>query len=308
MNRFFRSVVILQTMLGIYSLWGNESYKFYTTVTVADFNDANYINSIKDLNIGIELALLTPISNQLTSTDQYNTDLDALKTEVNAFLECFKKFQIPVENVRLHQPAGYTYYWFDQNFDLLKDLFTYCSDLGIRNYVVHTPLGNSDRDVEIELGDYWKKLQSLSKNKNIEVEEIIATNNDLRHPNNLRFYNGVLFERLLTDQKASMLLDVHECGSADQTVLRMNDLKSKGFELHSFHIHKDKHKILPNEELDVLLHSNFQGNIINEGFLRTDSSFEEFARTKSSNCIVPNDQRIEILRGYVSIGALHKPS
>jgi hypothetical protein len=308
MNCLFRGIVILQTLLCAFSLWGNENYQFYNTVTVTDFEDANYINQIKNLNIGIELALLTPISNELLSDEQYKIDLSSLKTQVNAFLECFKKYQIPVEKVRLHQPAGYTYYWFDRNFNFMNDFFKYCRDLGIQNYVLHTPFGDSNNDAETELKDYWNKLQVLSLDNKIEVEEIIASNNDLKQSSNLRFYNGALFERLLTNQKATMLLDVHECGSANQTIVRMNDLISKGFELHSFHIHKDKHKILPNDELNILLNSNFRGNIINEGFLQNDSSFEEFARTKSSRCIVPNDQRIEILRGYVNLGELHKPS
>ena len=36
----------------------------YTTVTVSDFKDVNYINQLIELNISIELALLTNLPNQ----------------------------------------------------------------------------------------------------------------------------------------------------------------------------------------------------------------------------------------------------
>lgn len=301
----YKYVFVFQMFLGMFNIFATQNCDFYNTVTVADFKDKNYIDQILNLNFGIELALLTPISNELQSTDQYENDLNGLKNEIQAFVELFKKFQIPIEEVRIHQPAGYTYYWNEQNnlsgFDFLNEFFTYCKGLGFQHFVVHTPYGNSNNKVELELNDFWEKLKLLSLNSHVEVEEIISSNNELKHLTQLRFYNGILFESLLSHQTATMLLDVHECGSATQTVNRMNDLKSKGFEIHSIHIHKDKHKILPNDELLLILNSHFSGNFINEGFLRDESSYEEFAKTKSPNCIVPNIQRIQILQGYVNL-------
>jgi hypothetical protein len=302
-KKMFFHIWVLHMVMGIFNLWAD--CHFYNTVTLADFKDPNYINGIKNLNIGFELALLTPIADQLKSREQYQKDLEALKVEITNFIECFKQFQIPISTVRIHQPAGYTYQWYDHHdlsgFDFLSDFFTYCSELGFSHYVIHTPFGDAKKDLGIEMRDFSEKLHFLSRNGEIEVEEIVSSNYGIKQPHNLRFYNGSLFEFLLANQKATMLLDVHECGGANKTVARMIDLKTKGFELHSIHLHKDKHKILPNEELTILLKSNFDGNFINEGFLKNESSWDEFAKTKSSNCIVPNDQRIEILRGYVTL-------
>ena len=63
-------------------------------------------------------------------------------------------------------------------------------------------------------------------------------------------------------------------------------------------MHKDKHKFLTSDEVG-LLKSEFQGNLVNEGFVRDQSSFDEFLRTKSIDCIVSNEQRIQILKTYL---------
>lgn len=304
MGRIFQ-IIFPQVFLVMSSfLWGNN---FYSTVTVADFRDENYINQIENLNIGIELALLTPLADKLLSQNQYDHDMDALKSEMKAYLECFKMHRFSIQNVRIHQPGGYTYYWFDQNgFEFLRDFFSYCSSLGFRHFVVHSPYGNAAMDAEMEMNDYRNKLQRLLDSGLVEVEEIIASTLDVKEPNTLRFYHGARFEDLLSNGAATALLDVHECGSAGQTIQRMIDLNSKGFKLYSMHVHQNKHKILPNEEMAILLRS-FHGNMINEGFLRNDHSFEEFLKTKSIQCIVPNDQRVEIMRGYLELAKSTNP-
>ena len=78
----------------------------------------------------------------------------------------------------------------------------------------------------------------------------------------------------------------------------MKDLTSKGFEIKSIHLHKDKHKFLTSDEVKLLLTSNFCGNLINEGFLREEGCFDEFVKTKSIDHVVPNSQRIDILKKY----------
>jgi len=301
-NALFRNVmIILQTVLGM-NLWANESCELYTTVTEYDFKDTQYINQLIDLNVGIELALLTPMSNQMRSDEQYKNGLDALKSEIGRFLDYFEQFQIPIEKVRIHQPGGFAYYWFEQNqlsgFDFLKDFFSYCFELGFCHFVIHTPFGQTNCDEELELKEYREKLSRLVPNAQVEVEEIVTSNHDLKQGHGLRFYNGNLFEELLKNQHATMLLDAYECGTADDTIDRLNYLTSKNFEIKSIHMQKDKHKVLTNDELKVLLGSQFHGNLINEGFLHNNSSFEEFVKTKSPKCMITNEKRVEILRNY----------
>lgn len=272
----------------------------YTTVTVSDFNDAKYINQLIKLNIGIELAFLTKLSDQLDGA-QYEKDLEALKKEMAKFTHFFDTFKIPFDKVRIHQPGGYAYYWCNENkrsgFDFLKDFFSYCYQLGFRNYVIHTPYGNSEIDQDLELKGYREKLTNLVPDANVEVEEISVSNNELESHQNIRFYSGALFEKLLEGQKATMLLDTYECGGVDETINRIQYLRSKGFEIRSIHAHKDKHKFLASKEVG-LLSTKFCGNLVNEGFLRAECSFDEFVKTKLLSCVVPNDQRVEILKGY----------
>jgi len=275
---------------------------FYTTVTLSDFEDVQYINQLIKLNIGLELALLTKLSNNLNLA-QYERDLDALKKEITAFKSYFSQFNIPLENIRVHQPGGYTYDWSHETeksgFDFLKEFFSYCYDLGFRNFVIHAPYGNSLVNSLEELNDYREKLSTLlPDDARLEVEEISVSHNDLENTN-IRVYKGDLLEKLIKDQKAKILLDTYECGGIKETMGRLKELKSKGFEIKSIHLHKDKHKFLTSDEVGLLLQSNFSGNLINEGFLQDESSFDEFVKTKSINCVMPNNQRIEILKKYI---------
>jgi len=277
-----------------------QKINLYTTVTVSDFQDKAYINHLIDLNIGVELALLTPLSD----ITQYKKDLDALKKEIEAFKDCFNQYNIPVDKVRIHQPGGYAYYWSDHDkisgYNLLKDFFSYCYDSGFRNFVIHPPYGNSNIDQLLELDQYKEKIKHLiPADATLEVEEISVSNDELENSENIRFYSGPLFETLMQDQpNAIMLLDTYECGGVDATIKRFKDLTSKGFEIKSIHLHKDKHKFLTSDEVALLLNSNFCGNLVNEGFLQDESSFDEFIKTKSMKCVVPNIQRIEILKSY----------
>ena len=84
----------------------NKNNPLYTTVTLSDFQDAKYINELISLNIGMELALLTPIPAQPDPT-QCKEELLALKKEIGAFKEAFEKFKIPCNEIRIHQPGGY---------------------------------------------------------------------------------------------------------------------------------------------------------------------------------------------------------
>ena len=287
---------------------------FYTTVTLSDFKDSEYINRLIALNIGMELALLTKLSENPTHTEQ-KKDLEALKEEVVEFKGFFDAFNIPVHNIRIHQPGGYAYYWFSKDdcsgFDFLKDFFSYCSKLGFRNFVIHTPYGNSNINQGVELVDYRKKLSRLASNINLEVEEISASNNELKNAEGIRFYNGTLFEQLMAGQRATILLDTNECGGVVKTLKRLKNLNSKGFEILSMHLHKDNHKFLTKKDVELLLGANYSGNLINEGFVREGSSFDKFIKTKSVDCIVPNKERIKTLKGYTEtfqkIEALKKP-
>ena len=123
-----------------------KSNTLYTTVTVSDFKDTEYINRLLELNIGMELALLTPLSSSPTPTNIKN-DLEALKKELDAFKRHFDVFNISVDMIRIHQPGGYMYSWFSPNdvsgFDALKEFFSYCAKQGFKNFVIHTPYGNA---------------------------------------------------------------------------------------------------------------------------------------------------------------------
>lgn len=63
-------------------------------------------------------------------------------------------------------------------------------------------------------------------------------------------------------------------------------------------MHKDKHKFLTTQEVN-LLKSHFKGDLVNEGFVQATSSFEEFIKTKNIACVVANNQRVEILTTYL---------
>lgn len=276
--------------------------KVYTSVTRFDFLDEEYIFALKNLGVGFELALLTPIAEQLHFEKDRQRDFFELKKEIEIFKNFFDKFEIPIKDVRIHQPGGYMYYWFQESqYQALKDFVNFCSDLGFTDYVLHTPFGLNKVDFTEELIDFRKKLGTLAFNAKIEVEEIIASNKDLKSSEGLRFYNGQNMEKLLEGVNVCALLDVHECDGVDNTIMRLCDLKEKGFRLDSIHLQKDKHKVLTNEELKKLLTSNFVGNVINEGFILNDASFEEFCKTKSNKLMIPNPQRIKIMQNYSEI-------
>jgi len=268
----------------------------YTTVTVSDFSDTHYIQKLQELEVGIELALLA----KLSDTPQ-EKDLIALQEEIEQFLDCFDQFNIPLHEVRIHQPGGYFYNWSEgQNFDGLKDFFLFCAQKGFKQFVIHTPYGSAAIDQDAELKIYREKLQDLAACVHqLEVEEITAS------CSGERCYNGKLFENLMYGQKATVLLDVHECGGVEKTVKRLAHLQTNGFAIKSIHIHKDKHKFLTPEELNKLLQSGFSGDIVNEGFIKADGSFDQFVQTKSLDLVVANDQRVEIIRGYKDLIGLN---
>jgi len=278
---------------------------FFTTVTVSDFSDENYINNLKKLDIGIELVLLTPLAGQL-NVAKYDRDLEKLKQEIRDFIHVLSKFNIPLNQVRVHQPGGYAYDWFGANnlsgYDFLKDFFAFCYEAGFRNYVIHAPYGHLDVYQGVELSDYKAKIDNLfpaDAQVNLEVEEISALHAESGARANIRLYNGQLFEKLMRGPRATVLLDVYECGGVDEMLKRLEHLKSEGFEIKTIHMHKDKHKFLTPDEVEVLVKANFLGNLVNEGFVKQESSFDEFVKTKSVECIVPNDKRIEILKSYI---------
>jgi len=283
----------------------NQKNKFFTTVTVSDFEDATYINNLKKLDIGIELALLTHLAGPL-NVAKYDRDLESLKKEIQDFKKAFETYKIPVEQVRVHQPGGYTYNWFGTNnlsgYDFLKDFFAFCYDQGFRNYVIHAPYGVTGVYQGIELSDYKAKIDNLFSQDDVvlEVEEVGAPYH-VSEKTNIRLYKGQLFEKLMKGQRATVLLDVCECGSVEQTIERLNYLVSEGCEVTTIHLHKDKHKFLTPDELGVLLKTGFLGNLVNEGFVKQESSFDEFVKAQSKDCIVPNDQRIKILKEYIEI-------
>jgi hypothetical protein len=262
----------------------------YTTVTLSDFKDTKYINTLINLNIGMELALLTE-------------EIFALKQEINGFKDAFERFNIPLNKVRIHQPGGYAYYWFKQNtisgFDILKEFFSYCLTLGFEHYTIHAPYGNSIVDKNKELVEYKAKLQNLVPNANLEVEEIMASNYELTNIENIRFYVGDSLEQLLHETQANILLDTYECGGIRKTIQRLEQLASHGFEVKSIHLHKNKHQFLTKNEIHELLATKYSGNLINEGFISRDSSFEKFIKTKSTDCTVPNEEKIKILKSYI---------
>lgn len=274
--------------------------KLYTTVTVSDFNDAAYIKQLIELEIGMELALLTKLSDG-SIAEHAEQDVHALKKEMSDFIDCFNTFNISFDTIRIHQPGGYLYNWSSEfGYRVLQDFFAYCCDQGFQGFVIHIPFGNTQSDEQEELEAFRKKLKNLVPQATLEVEEIVASNADLKNSGTLRFYDEQRFEKLMQGQQAHMLLDVYECGSVEQTIKRLSDLKSKGFEIETVHVHKDKHKFLTTEEIQ-LLSTSFSGTIVNEGFIQDQSSFDEFVRTKSLDCVVSNEQRIEMLKRYKKV-------
>lgn len=266
----------------------------YTTVTVADFKDADYINKLKELSIGIELALITY---PFVKSNQVN-DLKALKEEIAEFVECFETFDIPLQKTRIHQPGGYLYHWEDENFEMLKSFFVFCAGFGFEQFTVHSPYRNLDVDQEVELKDFREKLHDLgSVVKKLEVEEIFPScTGEGDEP--VRCYHGSLFEKLVCDQKATVLLDTYECGGVDATINRIDQLQAKDFSIKTIHIHKNGHHFLSPEELGQLFGCAFAGTIVNEGFLKPGATFKQFVQTKSTGLVMPNSERIEILKEY----------
>jgi len=266
-----------------------ETYNpLYTTVTVSDFKDSNYIKKLINLDIGLELALLTNLSEKIDS------DLKNLKKEIANFCHCFDNFEIQKSSIRVHQPGGYMYYWYNRNkisgFEPLRDFFHHCCNLGFQHFVIHAPYGNLSVNEDVERCEYRKKLESLTPNANLEVEEIVASNKELNKKMGIRFYVNELFEALIEKQKAIPLLDVYECTGVKRTIQRLKGLTSKGFEVKTIHMHKEKHKFLTSDEFEQLIKSKFCGNLVNEGFIKADRSFEKFILTKSLDCVVSNDQ------------------
>ncbi len=235
----------------------------YTTLTVFDFNDDEHINQLIDLNIGLELALLT-------------TDLDSLKKELDDFKCYFKKFNIPVNMVRIHEPVV-------DNFALLKTFFEYCYELGFQHFTIHPPY---EIDPKLDIKKYQEQVRTLIPHAHLEVEEV-----------NVNVHGERRFEQLMQGQKATVILDVYECGGVERTIERLKDLKSKGFDIKSIHLQKDKHKFLTSDEVG-LLKKHFSGNFINEGFVKSERSFDEFVKTKSVECIVTHIQKVDILKSY----------
>ena len=55
------------------------------------------------------------------------------------------------------------------------------------------------------------------------------------------------------------------------------------------------------EQGKELLTAKHTCNLINEGFIAQDSSFDEFIKTQSIDCVVPNNERINILKDYTEL-------
>jgi hypothetical protein len=260
-----------------------KSNPLYTTVTLSDFQDTKYINELIHLNIGIELALLTK-------------EMDSLKQEIDGFKKAFEKFNIPINKVRIHQPGDGS-----SGFDFLKEFFSHSLTLGFKHYIIHAPYGNSNIDENVELMEFKTNIQNLVPNANLEVEEILESDKELTNTDNIRFYVGDLLDQLLDGTQTNILLDTYECGGIKKTLQRLEQLASRGFEVKSIHLHKNKHQFLTENEFQELLATGYAGNLISEGFISQDSSFDEFIKTKSPHCVVPNTEKIEILKNrYLS--------
>ncbi|MEN9405718.1 MAG: hypothetical protein RLZ12_2 [Bacillota bacterium] len=279
--------------------------KLYTSVTKHDLRDERYMYDLQEMGIGFELALLTTLSDQLLVEEQAQYDLDNLKRELEFFLKYFERIDFKIEQVRVHQPGGYMYAWFFQNglcgFEWLRMFIDYCGSVSLKHHVLHTPFGQLRRDEADELADYREKLACLASRNEIEVEEIIASNNEIGEVAKRRLYHGRLYEELLSEQAAQPLLDVHECGSVFKTMARLQELTKKGLNVSAIHLQKNKHKFLTQTELSTLLESGFQGALINEGFLRDDVSFTEYLKTKGTICLLAPEQKVTILKEYLAL-------
>ncbi|HYH05066.1 MAG TPA: hypothetical protein VEC37_18390 [Bacillota bacterium] len=278
------------------------NHSLYTTVTLTDLHDTEYIGGLIDLGIGIEVALTTP----LADIRQYENDLHCLKQEITAYKTGLDRFLIPTNQVRVHQPAGYSYYWScgwnRTGYHLLKAFFAYCVKLGFASFVIHAPIGHCANDAAAELTDYQQKLAELLSEGDLEVEEIVQSYQDGSADKQRRYYYGGGLERLLTEQKATILLDVYECGGVAATVQRLNNLQLKGFTVNSLHLHHDKHKFLSLADFQLLLQSTeFRGKLINEGFIDDSGSFEEYIRSRTVRGVVANAKRITMLAGYLHV-------
>ncbi|NGX34734.1 MAG: hypothetical protein K1060chlam1_01088 [Candidatus Anoxychlamydiales bacterium] len=280
--------------------------QLYTSITLYDFSDTDYIERLKKSNIGLELALLSKISDNFDA-DQSEEELDALKKEMSSFKDHLEKNKIPISKVRVHQPGGYTFYWFsdDNNasgYHVLKQLFSHCHELGFRSFIIHSPYGGLRVNPKEELANYREKLTALvPQDAFLEVEEISTSNKNLKDKESLRFYEGDLFVQLMRDQKSIPLLDSYEAGGCQKTIDRRNDLASQGFEIQSLHLHREKHKFLQPNEIRFLLKFKCFSRFINEGFLTEETSFEEFCRTKSVKCVMPHEEKTGILESYKEV-------
>lgn len=184
----------------------------YTTITVSDFCDSEYINSLKALHIGFELALL-------------QRDLEQLKEELDEFLNHFEHYNIAVQHVRIHQPEM-------SSFDELKKFFEYCASKGLVHFTIHPPY---------EMGSDENIKNLVPQGTHLEVEEV-----------NMGVHGKKRFEQLMQDQVATVILDVYECGGVAETILRLQYLRAQDFVVKSIHLQKDKHKFLTCDEVRLL--------------------------------------------------------
>jgi hypothetical protein len=173
-----------------------------------------------------------------------------------------------------------------------------CRARGFVRFVVHSPLGAAGTPPPQELVLYRHMLGALCGLGGVEVEEILASS-DASAPT--RPYGGPWFERLLAGQAATPLLDTYEEGGVDPCIRRLRALDSKGFAVETIHLHKNKHEFVDAREYALLRGSGYDGAVVNEGFVREESSFDAFLATGSAECIVPNEKRITILESYVEV-------
>lgn len=279
-----------------------REHSLFTTVTLSDLQDDEYIRQLIAHGIGIEVALTTP----LPDIRQYENDLHCLKGEITAYKTGLDRFMIPLNRVRVHQPAGYSCYWSSgwkrTGYHLLKAFFAYCVKLGFNSFVIHAPIGHCANDAEAELADYQQKLRELLSEGDLEVEEIYQSYQGSDTDKRYRHYYGSDLEKLLAQQKTAILLDTYECGGIPGTVQRLKELHSKGFIVNSLHLHRDKHKFLSLAEFQQLLQLiEYRGRLINEGFIDDSGSFEEFVESRAAHCLVANTKRLQILAGYLQV-------
>jgi len=275
--------------------------RLYTTVTLADFRDASYIRQLVRIGIGFEVALTTVLSDGVHS-GQIKSDLELLTEELKAIKTELDRHGVLSSSVRVHQPAGYFFDWSMGNCDRALPSLAVFLERAARHsfthHVVHAPTGDLHVSPKQELLEFRRMLCAMALSASIEVEEVPVSSAEQGH--NRRPYAGRLFEELLAGQKTDPLIDTHECGGSAFTLRRLEDLESKGFLVRTIHLHKDKHHFLDPEEYGQL-RSRFRGSMVNEGFIRKESSFKEFLSTGSIDCVVPHERRVAVLKNYLAL-------